>query len=123
MITSSLIEEPFVCICHRVSGTPDFGEVTLAIQHTLQHGELPVVWDLRDADLHEGLLVHEPSLRSLVGRWLRDMSAAKRAFVVNAEVRSGFERFLDRLGLPWAWRVFETWEAALVWLAPTSGEK
>jgi hypothetical protein len=122
MIASSLIEEPFVCICHRVSGVPDPAEVALAVQHALQHGELPVLWDLRDAELHQGLLVHEPSLRSLINRSLRNMSDAKRAFIVNADVRTGFEQFLARLGLPWAWGVFVTWDAALDWLTPSNEE-
>jgi hypothetical protein len=116
MIESFVIENPVVCFCHRASSTLELAEVALAIQHTLQHGELPVVWDLRDADLHEGMLVHEPSLRSLISRRLRDMSAAKRAFVVNSKVRTGFERFLHRLALPWVWGVFDTWDEAINWL-------
>jgi len=123
MIVSSLIEAPFVCVCHRVSGTPEPGEVALAVEHTLQHGELPVVWDLRDADIHEGLLIHEPALRALIGRRLRDMSDTKRAFVVKAEVHRGFEQFLERLRVPWAWAVFDTWDAALDWLDPRSLEQ
>lgn len=88
----------------------------LAIQHTLQHGELPVLWDVRELDLSATLLHYEDSLRSLIARWRPEMSSEKRAFIVTGEVCREFEAFLGRLNLPWSWAVFETSEAALDWL-------
>ncbi len=116
MITSSLIRDPMVCICHKVSDTPTVEEIALAIQHTLQHSELPVIWDLQDLDFREDLAAHEASIRSLIDRWRSGMSVEKRAFVVPGQVRERFAQFLGSLRLPWTWAIFESAAAAIDWL-------
>jgi hypothetical protein len=117
MINSSLVEDPVACICHRVSGVPVVGDVSRAIQHTFEHGDLPVVWDLRDVRLDDDMLAYEDSLRTLIGGWRSEMSNEKRAFVVDTPVRAGFEAFLGGLTLPWGWGVFTGWDDALDWLS------
>jgi len=116
MITSSLIRDPMVCICHKVADTPTVEEIALAIQHTLQHSELPVIWDLHELDLDADLAVLEANLRALVDRWRSRMSVEKRAFVVPRDARDRFAQFLGSLRLPWTWAVFETEAAAVRWL-------
>jgi hypothetical protein len=123
MITSSLIRQPVFCVCHTVTGIPTLDELTLAIQHTLQHTEIPVLWDLQaldiDAlapDLDATMSRYERDLRALIQRSRREMSAKKRAFVVKAVARPQFEAFLQRLRLPWSWAVFESADAAIAWL-------
>jgi hypothetical protein len=116
MITSLLIEDPFVFVCHRVSGTPSMTEVALTVEHTLQHSELPVLWDLRALDLDEGMSVYKASLHSLIGKWYSDMSSEKRAFVVKPDNHKDVEEVLGTLHLPWSWGVFDSWDAAIEWL-------
>ncbi|MEJ2088163.1 MAG: hypothetical protein P8Y69_06770 [Gammaproteobacteria bacterium] len=117
MITSSLIHDPVACLCHHVTGAPVVGDVATAIQAALQHEGVPVVWDLREVKLGEDMLAYEDSLRGLIGDWRPEMSAEKRAFVVDARVREGFEVFLGGLTLPWGWGVFDSWDHALEWLS------
>lgn len=117
MIRSFLIETPLRLMCHEISNTPQIEDVSLAIKHTLQHDELPVLWDLRKMDLHEGLLVYEEGLRSLIGEWRLEMSGKKRAFLmVDADAARIFEAVLGRLRGPWPWAVFENWAIAIEWL-------
>jgi hypothetical protein len=123
MIASSLIRQPLVCVRHTVTGIPTLDELTLAIQHTLQHTEVPVLWDLQALDLDalatdlDATMAHyEHNLRALIQRSRREMSAKKRAFVVKSAARTQFEDFLQRLRLPWSWAVFESADAAIAWL-------
>lgn len=101
---------------HKVSGTTSIEEIGLAIQHTLQHSELPVIWDLQELHVDEGLREYESNLRSLIERSRSGMSSEKRAFVVTAYLRDSFEKFLGGLHLPWTWAVFEESDAAIDWL-------
>jgi hypothetical protein len=92
-------------------------ELTLAIQHMLQHGDVPVLWDVRQVELAGHLEKFESTLRNLLARWSPEAPCtAGRAFVVTGSARGELETLLDKLGLPWAWGVFESADDALDWL-------
>lgn len=116
-ITSSLMREPLLCVQHRVVGLPSIAEVALAVQHMFQHGEVPVLWDVRGVDLAGGFRQFEQDLRRLLERIRPDAPCTeKRAFVVSGSQRKRFEALLAQFDLRWVWAVFESPDEAVGWL-------
>jgi hypothetical protein len=116
-ITSSLMREPLLCVQHKVVGVPSIGEVTLAVQHMFQHGEVPVLWDVRDLDPNGDFRQFERDLRRLLARLRPDAPCTeKRAFVLTRTQRAAFEALLKQPDLQWVWAVFESPDEAMRWL-------
>jgi len=116
MLSSSLVESPVRCVVHTVHGTPTPAEMILAVHHTLQHGEVPVLWDIRDLDPNADFTPYEQQLRNLIRSSSPVLSSRRRAFLVGTDQRPALEPFLSRLAFSGSWAVFDTYDAALRWL-------
>jgi hypothetical protein len=116
MIHSSLTHGEWVYVCHEVSGVPTVEEIALAVHHTLQHGDMPVLWDLERVEFNDDLRLYESRLLSMLGNWRQNMSASRRAFIVPQVAVTEFNAFLERMKPPWHWAVFSSRQQALDWL-------
>lgn len=111
-------QEPILHIRHKLSGRPSAAEVGLAMAHTLQHDDLPVLWDLRETEVTEiDWAELSKSISSLVESHRGQMSSMKRAFVVRDDrVAAVLYTFLSELQPPWPWNVCSELDDALRWI-------
>ena len=124
MIRSSLETHPFRYVCHQVSGTPTRTDITLAIEHALQHTDVPILWDLRGLDLPERA-DYERQLRAMIDERRLQIPSRRRAFVVDAKHHTLAQALLGRLSLSGEWSVFTASDEsnALLWLCAPPAEQ
>lgn len=112
-------QHPIPHIRHRISGTPTVRDIGLALEYTLQHEDIPVLWDLRELELDEDSWVQAANtVAAIVNPIKGRMSAEKRVIVVADDVtEAGVELILGRLSVPWQWKIVRDVNEALAWLA------
>ena len=117
MIRSSLEESPFRHIRHNISGALTRTDIALAIEHALQHVDVPILWDLRQVDLPERP-GYEDELLALIDEKRLQMPTRRRAFVVNPEHSALAQGLLRSLRIAGEWSVFPARDesGALRWL-------
>jgi hypothetical protein len=117
MIRSSVETHPFRYICHTIAGIPTRADITLAIEHALQHDDVPILWDLRGVDVPESA-EYERQLLTLIDERRLQIPSRRRAFLVAEEHFALAQGLLGELRLSGDWSVFAVRDEpdALRWL-------
>ena len=82
MIKCDLQTHLFRYIRHRASGNLSVADIALAVEHALQHQDIPILWVLEGVD-SAAVADFEDQLKQLVDRRQLRASTRRRAFLVG----------------------------------------